>query len=62
MTSKNNSAPHPRMNHVRKAGYQKPGDGHPIDPEDEDRPMPRLPELQFLKHRLPGEPKDGPWK
>jgi hypothetical protein len=57
------SAPHPGMNHVRKAGYPNPGEQpEPEMPIEERERVPRLPEVQFLKRRLPNEPKSGPWK
>lgn len=58
--------------HVRKAGYPAPGEqpylrrGDPVpltsmDPIERSR-LVKLPEVQFLKRRLPGEPLVGPWK
>ena len=45
-------------NYVQK---RKPAAPAEPDAEEEHR-VPRLPELQFLKRRLPGEPQHGPWK
>lgn len=45
-------------NYVQKRKLPPP----PAEPVEDERPAPRLPELQFLKRRLPGEPKHGPWK